>query len=376
MGAVNHALLAPSAAFRWLNCTLSAKLEATLQSTAGEAAAEGTAAHALAEHKLRKALKQRSKRPHSEFDSDEMEDATDGYTQFVQEQIAAIGDQPTVLVEQRLDLGNWVPDSFGTADCLIIGSGVLHVIDLKFGQGVLVSAERNPQLSIYALGALDAFGFLYDITEVRLSIYQPRRENVETWVVSVSDLYSWANDTLKPKAQLASQGEGEFVAGDWCRFCRAAGKCRKRAEANLALARDEFALPPTLTDAEIEELLPKLDGLIKWAESLQAYALDAAVNHGKTWSGYKLVAGKSSRKYKDEKKVAEAAIQAGYTDIYDKKLICLTAMEKLMKKDFNKILGAFIVKPVGKPTLVPESDKRPAIKANSAEEDFTKLEDK
>ena len=370
----SHAILSASSSHRWLNCNPSARLEQEFEDQETEAAAEGTAAHALCEHKLRKALKLRSKKPVSQYDCDEMDDYTDGYVQFVLEQLAQAKltcPDPQVLIEQRLDFSCYVPDGFGTGDCLIIASPRLHVIDFKYGLGVLVDAYQNPQMMLYALGALRIFDCLYDITEVSMSIYQPRRENVSTWTISVDELMDWAENTLRPKADLAYKGEGEYSPGSWCQFCKAAGKCRARAEAKLDLARFEFAQPPLLSDAEIEEILGKLDDLTKWANEIMAYAQDAAINHGKEWAGYKLVESRTNRKYTDEDAVARAAASAGYRDIYKKTLISITEMEKLMgKQTFKEILGGLIVKPIGKPTLVPASDKRPAITTTGAKHDF------
>ena len=280
----SHAILSASSSHRWRNCNPSARLEQEFEDQETEAASEGTAAHALCEHKLRKALKLRSKKPVSQYDCDEMDDYTDGYVQFVLEQLAQAKltcPAPQVLIEQRLDFSCYVPDGFGTGDCLIIASPRLHVIDFKYGLGVLVDAYQNPQMMLYALGALRIFDCLYDITEVSMSIYQPRRENVSTWTISVDELMDWAENTLRPKADLAYKGEGEYSPGSWCQFCKAAVKCRARAEAKLDLARFEFAQPPLLSDAEIEEILGKLDDLTKWANEIMAYAQDAAINHGK-----------------------------------------------------------------------------------------------
>ena len=371
MGA--HALLSPSAAHRWIRCPPSACLEREFPSSSSEAAAEGTAAHALCEHKLRKFLKLRSKRPHSDFEDDEMDRCSDAYVSFVQEQMGDIP-SPMVLVEQRLDLTRYVPEAFGTADCIIVGGDMLHVIDFKYGMGVLVEAEHNPQMMLYALGALDLLDGIYDIQTISMSIFQPRRENVCTWSLTKEDLLRWARDDLVEKARLAYAGEGVFCAGEWCTFCRAAVRCRARAEEKLRLAREEFRLPPLITDEEIEEVLSEIPDLIKWANAILAYATDAAVNHGKAWMGFKIVEGRSVRRYKDEDDVAREAESAGYTDIFDKKLISLTQMEKLMgKKAFTDILGGLIEKPPGKPTLVPVSDKRPAIHTGSAQSEFTAI---
>ena len=373
----SHAILSASSSHRWLNCNPSARLEQEFEDQETEAAAEGTAAHALCEHKLRKALKLRSKKPVSQYDCDEMDDYTDGYVQFVMEQLAQAKltcPDPQVLIEQRLDFSCYVPDGFGTGDCLIIASPRLHVIDFKYGLGVLVDAYQNPQMMLYALGALRIFDCLYDITEVSMSIYQPRRENVSTWTISVDELMDWAENTLRPKADLAYKGEGEYSPGSWCQFCKAAVKCRARAEEKLDLARFEFAQPPLLSDAEIEEILGKLDDLTKWANEIMAYAQDAAINYGKEWAGYKLVESRTNRKYTDEDAVIRAAASAGYRDIYKKTLISITEMEKLMgKQTFKEILGGLVAKPIGKPTLVPASDKRPAITTTGAKHDFNEF---
>ena len=305
-----HAILSASGAHRWMNCTPSARLELEFDDSSGEAAAEGTAAHALSEHKLRKALKMESKRPVSLYDSEEMENYTDGYVDFVLEvieQVVQVCSDPLILIEQRLDFSKYVPDGFGTGDCIIIADKVLNIIDFKYGQGVLVSAEDNPQMKLYALGALDLFDGIYDIEMVSMTIYQPRRENVSTSTVSKEILYQWAEEVLKPKAELAFAGDGIYCPGEWCQFCRAAVKCRARAEAKMKLARFEFALPPLLTDEEITDILSSISDLTSWANEIIAYATDAAVNHGKQWPGFKVVEGRSNRKYKDEEAVAEAA---------------------------------------------------------------------
>lgn len=370
-----HAVLSASSSHRWLNCNPSARLEQKFADHETEAAAEGTAAHALCEHKLRKALKMRSKKPISKYDSDEMDSCTDGYVEFVLEQITEAKKfcaDPKVLIEQQLDFSCYVPDGFGTGDCLIVADRLLHIIDFKYGQGVLVDAVENPQMMLYALGALRIFDCLYNITDVSMTIYQPRRENVSTWTLSVSELMNWAENTLKPKAELAYRGEGEYHPGVWCQFCKAAVKCRARAEAKLQLAKYEFAQPPLLSDEEIGDILGKLDGLTKWANEIIAYAQDAAVNHGREWPGYKLVESRTNRKYTDEDAVIEAARLAGYTDIFKKSLISITEMEKLMgKKTFAEILGDLVIKPQGKPTLVPASDRRPAITNTGAKQDFS-----
>lgn len=379
MAPTDHALLSVSGAHRWLNCPPSAVLESREPDSSSAAAEQGTVAHALAEWKLRRALHQApTSKPESDWIDVEMENYTDDYVAFVQEHVSlareTCGD-PQVLIEQRLDFSHIVLGGFGTGDCVIIAEPTLNIIDLKYGQGVLVDAERNPQLMLYALGALHAFGDLYDIEAVAVTIYQPRRGNVDTWETSVAELEVWAESEVKPKAELAAEGRGEFCPGSWCQFCRIAPTCRARAKANLALAQHEFASPAELSDSEIADILARIPQLKTWAADVEAYALAQAVNQGKHWDGFKLVTGRSIRKYTDENAVAAAAQAAGYTDIYDKRLITLTAMERLMgKTTFTKVLGDLVVKPVGKPTLVPDADKRPALEIHSAESEFTKTE--
>lgn len=374
-----HAVLSASGSHRWLNCTPSARLELEFENTGSEAAREGTAAHALCEHKLKRALHMRSRRPASDYDSDEMEECTDAYVDFVMEQYETakqVCEDPVILIEQRLDFSCYVPDGFGTGDCLIISDDRLHIIDFKYGMGVLVEAEGNPQMKLYALGALAVYDALYDIREVSMTIFQPRRENVSTWTIPVEDLKAWAENELKPRAKMAYDGEGEYLPGEWCTFCRAAVRCRARAEEKLKLAQTEFRMPPLLTDAEIEDILAVLPDLTKWANGIAAYALDAALNHGKEWNGFKVVEGRSVRKYRDEAAVAEAAKEAGYKDIYRQSLIPLTEMQRLMGKDrFEEILGGLITKAPGRPTLVPKSDRRPAMSVSNAINEFYEIKE-
>lgn len=373
-----HALLSASGAHRWMNCPPSALLESGEPESTSDATEQGTAAHALAEHKLKKAMKQRSKRPVSEWIDDEMEEHTSDYADFVLEQLAAAKAKcpdAGLLIEQRLDFSHLVPGGFGTGDAVIVAEPGLQIIDLKYGVGVLVEAENNPQLMLYALGALHAFEPLYDIEEISVTIFQPRRARVSTWTTSAEELLAWAEEEVSPKAALAAAGEGEFCPGSWCQFCKLSATCRARAEANLALAKLEFAPPAELTDAEIAEVLTQIPLLTKWASDVEAYAAGLAIHQGKQWPGFKVVAGRSVRKYADEEAVAEAAKAAGYSDIFDRKLITLTAMERLMgKKTFAEVLGDLVVKPAGKPTLVPETDKRRALEIHSVQDEFTKTQ--
>lgn len=369
-----HAILSASGAHRWMNCTPSARLELEFEDSSGEAAKEGTAAHELGEHKLRVALKIPTKKPTSIYDSEEMERYTDEYVQFILEELAVVKQvtkDSLLLIEQRLDFSNYVPEGFGTGDCVIVADDVVHVIDFKYGQGVLVEAENNPQMMLYALGALNLFDAIYDLDAVKMTIYQPRRENISTFEMAKTDLVDWAESNLKPKADLAFKGQGEFKPGEWCRFCRAAVQCRARAEENMKVAQFEFKKPPLLSDEEIAEILLHVNDLTKWANEIFAYATNAAVQQGKEWTGFKVVEGRSNRKYTDDEAVAEAAKKAGYEDIYKQSLLTITNMEKLMgKKKFNEVLADFIIKPSGKPTLVPVSDKRPEINILTAKNEF------
>ena len=374
-----HAILSASSSHRWINCTPSARLELNYDSKETEASAEGTAAHALCEYKLMKALNLASEKPASQYDGPQMDGYTDGYAGYVLEALEEakkMCKDPIILIEHKLDFSCYVPDGFGTGDAVIIADSKLRIIDFKYGQGVLVDAEDNPQMKLYALGALELFENLYDIAEVEMTIYQPRRENISTWSIEVSELKRWVDEQLKPTAEIAYEGGGEYQPGEWCQFCRAAVKCRARAEAKMRLAEYEFKLPPLLADDEIEDILASVDDLTKWANDITAYATEAAINHGKRWTGFKLVEGRSIRKYKDEEAVAEASEAAGYMDIYKQSLITLTEMEKLMGKvKFQDVLGGLVIKPPGKLALVPESDKRQVVNISNAMNEFSKIEE-
>lgn len=371
-----HAYLPASASHMWLACPPSAKLCAQQEDRGSPYAQQGTDAHELCQYLVEKALGYNVRDPTEDltwYDA-EMQEAAEGYCSFVMEQVAEakkLCKDPLVCVEQTLDFSKWVEHGFGTGDCVIVSDGVLHIIDLKYGLGVLVKAEWNSQLMCYALGALDTFGDLYEISRVRLSIYQPRRENVDTWELSVKELLDWAEKVLRPAAALAYDGNGDFKAGEHCRFCKVKASCRKRAEYALELAKEELKEPAKLSPEEIAELLPKVDVLAQWADDLKAYALKQAVT-GTEFPGWKLAEGRSNRRFREERKVAELVTAAGY-DPYEKKLLGITQMTKqLGKKRFEELLGAYVIKPPGKPVLVPESDKRPAWSA--AKTDFNEYD--
>lgn len=370
-----HALLSASSSHRWLNCPPSARLCENYEDKGSDYAAEGTDAHSLCEYKLKAALGIPAKDPTADltYYNEEMEECANGYAAYILELVETAKQtcsDPQVLIEQRLDFSRYVEDGFGTGDCVIIADGTLHIVDYKHGQGVLVVAENNPQMKLYALGALEIFDGIYDINTVSMTIYQPRRDNVSTHTVSKESLYQWAEEVLKPAAKHAYAGGGEFKCGEWCQFCKAKYECRTRAEHNMELARYDFKLPPLLTDDEVENILGRIDELVSWASDVKDYALQAAID-GKQWHGWKLVEGRSNRRYTDEAAVAEAVSAAGY-DPYERKVLGVTAMISLLgKKRFEEILGSYIEKPQGKPTLVPESDKRPAI--HMAKQDFSEF---
>ena len=368
-----HAFLSASSAHRWLECPPSARACEGQEDRASPYAKQGTDCHELCAYLVEKSLGRDAADPTEslEYYDREMQDCAESYCSYVMEQVEAAKKccpDPQVLVEQRLDFSRWVENGFGTGDCVIVADEVLQVIDYKHGVGVLVSAERNPQMMCYALGALELFDGLYDIREIRMTIFQPRRENVSTYSMAKEELLTWADEVLEPTAELAYEGKGEFKAGEHCQFCRVKAVCRKRAEYNLELARYDFEMPATLEDTEIAAILPRIDSLTSWAADLKEYALQQALS-GTHYEGFKVVEGRSVRKYSDEAAAASAAEKAGY-DPYEKKLLGITAMTALMgRKKFEEVLGSYITKPQGKPALVPESDKRPAV--NTAYEDFS-----
>lgn len=369
-----HARFSPSSGKRYLSCPPSLKLEEQFEDEQSPYAAEGTAGHAMAEYLINKHLKKRVKRPVSDYYSDELMEAVEDYTSYgieVIEKAKQDCDSPFVAVELRVSLDHRVEGCFGTADLVVVDSKKVHIIDLKLGKGVMVDAEQNVQLMIYGLGVLDMLECLYDIETVELTIVQPRLEHLSTWEISAEELKKWGAEVFEPGANMALAGEGTYSAGDHCRFCKARFNCRERANEYLKLAQMEFAEPPLLSDEEVAEVLAKADALKKWAEEIYTYAQNEAIVNHKEWPGYKLVLGRSNRKYTDEEDVAKAATEAGYTDIYKSTLIGITEMERLMgKKKFNEILGAYVYKPDGKVTLVPDSDKREAINLSTAEADF------
>lgn len=377
-----HAILSASGASRWMACPPSARLEQGYENKSSTFAQEGTLAHELGELKLRKELCEISTRKYnSEFKKIEshnlftkdMPDYVDNYVETCMEKVAeARSKTPDAIVnlEQRLDFSQWVPEGFGTGDMVIIADGVMEVIDLKYGKGVPVSAVGNKQMRLYALGAIAEFGFLYDIEKVRMTIVQPRLDSISTDEVLADDLLKWADEFVKPTAELAFKGEGDFCAGDHCGFCRAKGVCRARAEKNLELAKYDFEKPSALDNDEIALILGRADELIKWAKDIQEYALEKALA-GEEFPGHKVVEGRSNRKWTDEDKIGEILLGEGFLEgiVYTKKLTGISGMESAIgKKEVQRLLGDYIIKPPGKPTLVSENDKRPVF--NPAKADF------
>ena len=365
-----HAALSASSSHRWMMCPPSVKLSGQFADKPSSYAEEGTFLHELCELKLHRYLgdmtpevleAQYAAHRDNDFYSDEAESVTDEYVDFCIETIESVRascPDPLILVEHRLDFSEYVPEGFGTGDLVIVADGVLEVVDFKGGRGVRVEAERNSQLMLYGLGALLEFEALYDIRNVRMTIVQPRLNNISTYETTTDELIRWAEKEVRPKALLAYEGKGEFCAGEWCRFCRARYTCRKRSEYHMRLAERDFKAPDLLTDEEILDILPVAESLNNWVADLIAYATQQAVD-GKTWPGYKLVAGRSVRKYTSEAEVIRAATEAGYTDIYKTTLLGVGDLEKRMgRKNFSEVLGKYIVKPVGAPQLVPENDPR------------------
>lgn len=372
-----HAMLSPSSSSKWLENPPIALLEVIASEEYGVDdtnihAQEGTMAHALAEHKLRQFLGQESTRPESDLIDDEMEAYTTDYLEFVQELIQDFKQKSEVLVEQRLDCSRWIPEAYGTGDCILVGDNRIHLVDLKYGR-YYVPTENNSQLMIYGLGALNLFDHIYDIEELHLTIYQPRINNISTWVIEKDALLEWAEKELKPQAQLAYEGKGEFKPGPWLKLTKLKAISKDRAEHHLKLRKYQLKEAHLLSDKEIEDILFHVDDLVDWVKSVKEYAEQQTIKHKKHWQGFKLVESRTRRKYSDETLVAEQA-RANDIDAFESKLISLTQLEKkLGKKRFTELFGDLVTKPTGSPTLVPESDNRPAISQIDATEEFKPL---
>ena len=385
-----HAILSPSSAKRWINCPPSALINAEAPQTDTVYTREGTLAHAVCELKARKYFLTgigpkkyqtgMDKFRADELWQDEMDGYTDDYLDALKDIAAEYKARPYVALEQRVDFSEYVSEGFGTADCIMIGAvegiegDVLNVIDFKYGKGVEVEAENNPQMMLYALGAVMDYMSIYDIFTVRMTIVQPRiKREPETWEMEARELFRWANTVVEPAAKLAAKGEGEYSEGEWCRFCTARGSCRARAEANLQLARMDFRQPPELTDAEVAEALETGQRLKQWLSDLEEYALGACLE-GRELPGWKAVEGRSVRAWTDQDGAFKAAKAAGVPEemLYERKPVTLAALEKIMgKKPFAEALGEYVATPPGRPTLARADDKRKAITNRpTAEDDF------
>jgi len=358
-----HAFLSPSSSERWFNCTRSAWLSEQFPDLGSVFASEGTEAHRLCEYLLHEMLgiPDSDPRPGMTYYTQEMEEAAQGYVQFIREKLEAWkakGALPTVFVEQRVDLRAFIPESMGTSDCVIIADDEIEIVDFKYGLHRVPATSL--QLRIYALGACELFRNLYDFSTVRMTIYQPRLGAVDEASMDVEELYRWAREELRPRAELAFAGQGDYSVGEWCRNCRARRTCRELAAHQLEIAKYEFTDPPLLSDEEIADVLSRVDDLVAWANGVREYALQAALD-GRRFAGWKLVEGKSFRKFTDDACVA-ARVEAAGIDPYEKKMLGLTALErKLGKKDFKNLLADLVVRSEGKPTLVPVTDRRPEM---------------
>lgn len=376
-----HALLSASASHKWINCPPSARLEVTLPESESVYANEGRLAHELGELKLRKAFtdpmgprtftNKVKKIQANPLYQEEMLKHTDTYLDYVSKIAHEHASTPYIAIEKRLNYSSYAPEGFGTGDCIIIGGSTLHVIDLKYGKGVPVSAHENPQMKLYALGAYIEYSFLYQIETVIIAIVQPRLDSISEYSIPVADLLAWG-ESIKPIAQQAFRGEGEFAAGEHCRFCRAKATCRARSDHYLGLEGFRKALPPLISNEEVGQILVKAQDLVAWVKSLDEYALGECLQ-GNEIPGWKAVEGRSTRQFTDLDGAFSILKSQGYEEVmlYERKPITLTATETLLgKARFKELLTQYVDKPPGKPTLVLESDKREPLKRQSAADVF------
>lgn len=367
-----HAVLSASGAEKWLNCPPSARLEESYTDTSSPYAKEGTLAHELAEFKARNYFietlpKRTSTSKLNKFKKDElyqneMDEYTESYLEYIKEVAMKYPSKPYIALEKKIDFSKYVPDGYGTCDCILIHGNDMHIIDFKYGKGVPVSAENNSQLMLYALGALEAYSMLYQIDTVHLSIFQPRIDNISCFEISAANLLSWAVGEVEPKAKLAYDGIGDFKAGEHCRFCKAQAQCRAKAESIISVfpVKEDPAL---LTDDEIGLILAKAKELVSWSNAVEDYALNAILS-GKEIQGWKAVEGRSVRVFSDADKAFEKIVESGTPEemLYERKPLSLSQIEKLLgKKEFESIVSSFVIKPQGKPTLAPSDDKRPVF---------------
>lgn len=384
-----HVLLSASKAAQWINCPPSARLQEGIPDKKSEYSEEGTLAHELAETKLRRRILPCNSKQREELDkrlkeiqsnplyTAEMENHIQEYVEFVCERYMEAfkrSQDVVVLLEELLDFSEWVPEGYGTGDVILISDRILEIIDLKYGKGVPVNAVDNPQIRLYALGAWSGYGFLYDIQEVRMTIYQPRLDSINTDTMTIEELLDWAENVVKPAAQLAYEGKGEFKPGDHCRWCKVKATCRARADENMKALQYEFQDPALLTLEEIGQILHIAQKLHEWAKDVEEYAFDRALA-GERVPGWKLVEGRSNRIITNLEEAKERLAGAGLEpDVFLKprELYGIRELEKRVgKKQLAEILGELIQKPPGKPVLVPETDKRPEL--NSIEHEFANV---
>ena len=396
-----HAMLGASSAERWLNCPPSAMLTAGMPDQTSPYAEEGRIAHSAAELKVRKWMNQLTPKAYkkaltelqathtalfekNEADADqrdtswkEIEHCTDTYLDAVKEAYAAAGEFPYLALEQMVDFSIWVPGGFGTADCVIIGNRQLHIIDYKHGKGIQVQAEDNPQLKLYALGAFERYAMLYEISSVRWSIVQPRNGGVsQAEPITSMDLLTWAEGSVRPIAEQAGKGEGAYAVGEWCRFCKAKAACRARSDYNLEMEHFSSTAPALLTNDELGGILQRSRDLAAWSKDMEAYVLRMLLTGAKI-PGWKAVEGRSVRIWTNQEAAFRTATETGIEEamLYERKPVTLATLEKLLGKKQFEPLQPFIIIPPGKPTLAPETDKRPPITARAtAEDDFGAVE--
>ena len=369
-----HALLSASGAHRWLHCTGSPLLEKDFPDSTSVYAQEGTLAHELCELKLmaytgeitkRKLTSMKNKLMKSELWQPEMDSTSEAYLDYIKDITMSYTVKPVILTEKRVDFSRYVPEGFGTADCLILAGDTLHVVDYKHGKGVVVDADHNPQMMLYALGAMSELSLLYRFKFVHMTIVQPRVNNISEFTMTADELTEWGETVVKPKAEAAMSGKGEFEAGDWCRFCRAKQQCKTRYESNDSLYPELSAQhdPRLITLAELGEYLKRGRDMAAWLEDMKEYALSEALA-GADVPGWKAVEGRGSRAFTDTDEAVDTLIKNGIDEsvLYERRVLTLAQMEKAVgKKAFGEIVGNLVVKNPGKPTLVEESDKRPRI---------------
>lgn len=375
-----HALLSASGAHRWLECPPSARLEESFEDRPSDSAKEGTLAHAIAEAKVRNMLidplpKRSFNKILKDFTNNsmyqkEMDALTDEYAEYIREIMLSYTQKPYIAVEVKLNLSTYIPEGLGTADCIIISGNDLHIIDLKYGKNVPVSAEDNPQLKLYALGAVGEYELFYDIQSIHMYIFQPRNKNGGgTFTTNVQELKAWG-ESIRPTVKMAYMGLGEQKAGPWCGFCKAKPICQKHAEKCRELAKLDFKKPELLSREEIGQILQTAKDVASWAKALEEYALSEVLK-GNDVPGWKAVEGRKTRVWTDMDMVFKKLTSSGVSEeiLWTKSPLTLAQVEKeIGKKEFNALVGDMVTTSTGKPTLVPDSDKRESIKIKAADE--------